>query len=120
MIQDMDSGKRNLIVYDMVTGTKYLLRAAKSTSRDLWLNKSNALSLKAKKEISEELATSRTRSASEPMEFARSFSFFRREREGSKRKSKRPTSSTGLRRPSQSNEEVVGISRVSNLSVCKS
>ncbi len=107
MIQDMDRDKRNLIVYDMVTGTKFLLRASKPSLRNVWLDRANLLIEEAK-----QLATterSRSRSNSEPPEvLAQSLSMrkgWRKERErdgGSKRKIKRPSSSTGVRETSLS------------------
>ena len=98
----MDIDKRNLIVYDMITGTKFVLRAAKTVTRDMWLTKSCPLIQQAKKDISNQLAA-RSRNASEPTKLARAASFsqkamFRKEREGSKRKVKRLSSSTGVRR----------------------
>lgn len=108
MIQDMDRDKRNLIVYDMVTGTKFLLQAVKSSTRDAWLTKSNHLIQQAKVAISKELA-SRVRSSSEPPELAHSFTLTRKSvfRRDSKRKVKRPSSSTGVRTAPQGNEEMV-------------
>lgn len=103
MIQDMDKGRCNLIVYDMVTGTKFILKAAKPDIRDNWLEKSSLLIQRAKLDISKELA-SRARSVSEPAELARSFSFFRRDGESSRRKVKRPSSSTGV---NPAREEIV-------------
>lgn len=97
----MDKDKRNLIVYDMPTGTKFLLRAVKSSVRDTWLEKSNDLIQKAKKAVSSELA-SRVRSTSEPLESKKAS--FRKDREGSKRKAKRPSSSSGVRTASQGSE----------------
>ena len=113
----MDIDKRNLIVYDMITGTKFVLRAAKTVTRDMWLTKSCLLIQQAKKDISNQLAA-RSRSTSEPTELARAASFsrkamFRKEREGSKRKVKRPSSSTGVR---ENAEDMVRICSV-NLSV---
>ena len=113
MIQDMDREKRNLIVYDMVTGTRFLLRAGKTSTRDTWLDRSSLLIQQAKMEMSKELA-SRARSVSEPADLIRTFSFsrksvFRRDREESRRKAKRPSSSTGVR-PAQTAEEMVGTS----------
>lgn len=112
MLQDMDSAGRNLIVYDMVTGSKFLLRAGKTVIRDAWLERANLLIQQAKMDLSEDLA-SRARSASEPAELARSFSFsrksvFRRDREDSRRKPKRPSSSTGVNPAAHTCEEMVG------------
>lgn len=110
MIQDMDRDRRNLIVYDMVTGTKFLLRAVKPSIRDVWLDKSSEHIQKAKKCISNELAL-RVRSTSEPTELAHTFSFakkamFRRESKG---KVKRPRSSTGVHSAPQGSEDVVRL-----------
>ena len=112
MIQDMDREKLNLIVYDMVAGTRFILRAAKTAIRDDWLSESSQLMQKAKLDMSKELA-SRVRSASEPADLARSFSFsrksvFRKEREDSRRRSKRPKSSSGVNHAAQASEEMVG------------
>ena len=109
MIQDMDRERRNLIVYDMVTGTKFLLRASKTPSRDLWLERSTDLIQKAK--TSSDLIN-RARSTSEPTELAHTFNFarksmFRRDKDGSKGKVKRPSSSTGVRPVLQGSEEMV-------------
>lgn len=111
MIQDRDRDRRNLIVYNMATGTKFVLKCIKSSIRDYWLNKSSLLIQRAKLDLSKELA-SRVRSASEPAELARSFSFSRKSvfrREGSKGKVKRPNSSTGVNPAAvHANEEMVG------------
>ena len=99
MIQDMDRDKRNLIVYDMVTGTKFLLRASKPSVRNTWLDRSNLLIEEAKQLVS----TERSRSSSEPPELAglrKSHRGKEKEREGPKRKLKRPSSSTGTRESS--------------------
>ena len=117
MVHDMDIDRRNLIVYDMVTGTKFLLRAAKTSLRDSWLNHSSGLIQKAKKDLAARKA-SRSRCASEPVEFSRTNSFSRgkaaikREREGSsRRRLKRPSSSSGVRMVSPGSEEMVrGVS----------
>lgn len=108
----MDREKRNLIVYDMVAGTRFILRAIKPVVRENWLSESSQLMQKAKLDMSKELA-SRVRSASEPAELARSFSFsrksvFRREKEDSKRKSRRPKSSSGVNPRAAGSVEVVG------------
>ena len=110
MLQDRDKDKRNLIVYDMLTGSRYLLRASKPSLRDSWLEKSSQLIQKAKADLSKELAL-RSRSVSEPAEFARSFSFsknkHRRDRDEARRsRVKRPSSSTGVRSTTAS-EEIV-------------
>lgn len=105
----MDKERRNLIVYDMVTGTKFILRASKASIRDQWLDRSNLLIQKAKQDVSMEMA-SRVRSASEPAELARSFSFSRKSvfhRDG-ERKNKRSRSSIGSAPPT-SDEKVSNL-----------
>ena len=115
MTQDMDPNRLNIITYDMLTGTKFILRAPKTSVRDKWLAKANELIRLAKKEAADSLNT-RNRSSSEPNEYlSRTSSFsrksmFKRDREGSKRRStKRPHSSTGIRGASSSPEEQVRI-----------
>ena len=102
MIQDMDRDKRNLIVYDMVTGTKFLLRAPKTSIRNTWLDRANQLIEAAKQLVS----TERSRSSSEPPDLVRPLSSQKsgrgKEREGSKRRLKRPGSSSGVREASMS------------------
>lgn len=110
MIQDMDRDQRNLIVYDMVTGTKFVLRAAKPSIRDVWLDRSCDLIQRAKQSVSSEMAV-RVRSSSEPAELVHTFSFSRkgtsrRDKEGSKGRIKRPSSSTGVHPPPQGEEMV--------------
>ena len=51
MIQDMDHERRNLIVYDRVTGTKVLLRASKPAIRNAWLDRANLLIEDAKQMV---------------------------------------------------------------------
>lgn len=117
MIQDMDKDRRNLIVYDMATGTKFILKCSKSSVRDQWLNKSTLLIQRAKLDISKDLA-SRVRSTSEPAELARSFSFSRKSvfrREGSRGKVKRPSSSTGVNPAAAHGPEEIVRRRLSNL-----
>ena len=103
MIQDMERERRNLIVYNMATGTKFLLRASKSSVRDTWLNWTNLLIEEAKRQVS----TERSRSSSEPPELSLPHKGHtlhhggkEREREGPKKKLKRPSSSTGTRESS--------------------
>ena len=43
VVQDMDSQRRNLIIYDMQSGTKFVLTAAKSSVRDQWLKETRKL-----------------------------------------------------------------------------
>lgn len=108
----MDTQKRNIIIYDMITGTKFTLCAAKTSIRDNWLNQSGHLIQQAKKELSKQLASHSSHSSSEPVEpFTRKSSMFRKEREGSgsRRKGSRPGSSTGVRVTSPASEEMVGI-----------
>ncbi len=97
MTQDMDPGRLNIITYDMVTGTKFILRAPKTSVRDRWLSRANELIRLAKQNNT---GFMRGRSASEPGEsLARTPTFMRRsvfKRESTKRKS-RPPSSSGRR-----------------------
>ena len=104
----MDKERRNLIVYDMVTGTKFILRASKPTIRDQWLEKSNLLIQKAKQDVSMEMAL-RVRSASEPAEFAHSFSLSRKSvfRRDGERKNKRSKSSIGVSSAPPTSDEMV-------------
>ena len=48
MTPDMEHTKRNIIIYDMQTGTKFILRAQTTSIRNSWLEKSNQLIRKAK------------------------------------------------------------------------
>lgn len=50
MTPDMETTKRNIIIYDMQTGTKFILRAQTMLIRNSWLEKSNQLIRKAKME----------------------------------------------------------------------
>ena len=50
MTPDMEHTKRNIIIYDMQTGTKFILRAQSTSVRNSWLEKSNQLIRKAKME----------------------------------------------------------------------
>ena len=50
MTPDMEHTKRNIIIYDMQTGTKFILRAQTTSVRNSWLEKSNQLIRKAKME----------------------------------------------------------------------
>ena len=98
MTQDMDPGRLNIITYDMVTGTKFILRAPKTSIRDMWLARANELIRLAKQNNT---GFMRGRSASEPGEhLSRTPTFMRRsmlsKRESTKRKS-RPSSSSGRR-----------------------
>ena len=43
MAPDMDPQKRNVIIYDMNSGTKFTLTAAKSSVREQWLSHSQKL-----------------------------------------------------------------------------
>ena len=43
MAPDMDPKKKNLIIYDMNSGTKFTLTAAKSSMREQWLSKTQKL-----------------------------------------------------------------------------
>lgn len=102
MAQDMDDLRRNIIIYEMLTGTKFILRAPKTSIRDLWLTQSNDLIRKANTEAANML--SRQRSSSVPGEYpSRSPSFaqrstIRKDREVPKTRSlRRPHSSTGVR-----------------------
>jgi len=113
MAPDMDDLRRNIIIYEMLTGTKFILRAQKTSIRDLWLTQSNDLIQKANTEVANIL--SRQRSSSVPGEYpSRSPSFaqrstIRKDREVPKTKSlRRPHSSTGIRitSPSPLEEQV--------------
>ena len=55
MTQDMEPTKRNIIIYDMQTGTKFILRAQNMSIRNSWLEKSNQLIRKAKMEAAKTL-----------------------------------------------------------------
>ena len=55
MTQDMEATKRNIIIYDMQTGTKFILRAQNMSTRNSWLEKSNQLIRKAKIEAARTL-----------------------------------------------------------------
>ncbi len=99
MTQDMDPSKLNIITYDMLTGTKFILRAPKTSVRDNWLARANELIRLAKQSGGGPL---RGRSASEPGEggVQRTPTFTRRgvfKRESTKRKSvnSRPMSASG-------------------------
>lgn len=65
----MDPQKRNLIIYDMQSGTKFILQSLKSSVRDQWLARTQQLVVAAKAAAQSMLAPNRTRSASEPVEF---------------------------------------------------
>ena len=112
MTQDMDPGHLNIITYDLLTGTKFILRAPKTSVRDTWLHRANELIQAAKQRST---FTPRGRSSSEPAgEYSpRSPSFMRRavlKRESSKRKSvSRPQSGSGSRRQSTSPEQHVSM-----------
>ena len=100
MAQDMDSLRRNIIIYDMFRGTKFILRASKTSVRDHWLSQSADLIQEAKIKVANML--SRQRSDSDPNEYlSRSpslslqRSMIRKDRE--KRNHLRPNSSTGFR-----------------------
>ena len=43
MAPDMDPQKRNLIIYDMNSGTKFTLTATKSSAREQWLSHAQRL-----------------------------------------------------------------------------
>ena len=43
MAPDMDPQKKNLIIYDMNSGTKFTLTAAKSSMREQWLSHTQKL-----------------------------------------------------------------------------
>lgn len=95
----MDPSKLNIITYDMLTGTKFILRAPKTSVRDSWLTRANELIRLAKQSGGGLL---RGRSSSEPAEggVQRTPTFTRRsvfKRESTKRKSvsSRPTSASG-------------------------
>ena len=113
MTQDMDPGRLNIITYDMLTGTKFILRAPKTSVRDTWLNRANELIQAAKRRST---FMPRGRSTSEPAGeyFPRSPSFMRRavlKRESTKRTKSvsRPQSGSGSRRQSSSPEQHVSV-----------
>ena len=62
----MDPQKRNLIIYDMQSGTKFILQSLKSSVRAQWLARTQELVVAAK---AASLPPNRTRSVSEPVEF---------------------------------------------------
>ena len=100
MAQDMDSLRRNIIIYDMFRGTKFILRASKTSVRDHWLSQSADLIQEAKIKVANML--SRQRSDSDPNEYlsrspslSMQRSMIRKDRE--KRNHLRPNSSTGFR-----------------------
>ena len=97
----------------MVSGTKFILRALKPSMRDHWLAKSSSLIQQAKTMICNQM-TKRYRSVSEPVELTRGLNFslsrlhgLRRERNGFRRKTKRPSSSGAMRAMSPGSMEMV-------------
>ncbi|CAI8009161.1 Kalirin, partial [Geodia barretti] len=70
MAPDMDPQKKNLIIYDMNSGTKFTLTAAKSSMREQWLSKTQKLIQSAKADTSRSAADNKSRAASEPPELA--------------------------------------------------
>ena len=100
MAQDMDGLRRNIIIYDMLRGTKFILRASKTSVRDHWLSQSADLIQEAKIKVANML--SRQRTSSDPNEYVSRSpslslqrSMTRRDRE--KRNHLRPLSSSCFR-----------------------
>lgn len=113
MTQDMDPNKQNIIIYEMLTGTKFILKVLKTSTRDSWLSKANELIRKAKRESANNL-TSRGRSFTDPLEYIlRSPGVTRklkRDREGSsRRRSMKRPSSSGPRDSITSSEDQVRV-----------
>ena len=114
MTQDMDANKQNIIIYEMLSGTKFILKALKTSTRDSWLTTANELIRTAKRESVNNL-TVRGRSSTDPLEYILRSPILgrklKRDREGSSRRRsmKRPHSSTGPRESVTATEDQVRV-----------